>query len=138
MFNVSLQRIYLFLFFTGLYGFLSFWITITYFFNIKFFVIGGIIFYIFISLFHIGITRITARNETGKVDLDFKNNVFFIYVISLCIIYIFGVYLLQWAMINYLNVPTTVFRTVNWILNLFSLFISILFSFTEKKQLKTL
>ena len=133
MLNLSFHRIYIFLFFTGAYAFLSFWISVTYFFNIIPFLIGGIIFYLFVSLFHKAIIRITEKNQTKEINKDFKINLFFFGLITFCMFYLAGVYFMQWLVINYLDVPSNIFKIVNWSLNILSLSISFLLSFLEKK-----
>ena len=133
MLNLSLHRIYIFLFFTGAYAFLSFWISVTYFFNILPFLIGGIIFYLFVSLFHKAIIKITEKNQTKEIRNEFKINLFLLGLIVFCLIYLAGVYFMQWLVTNYLDVPSNVFKIVNWALNFFFLFISFLLSFFEKK-----
>lgn len=135
MLNFSPYRIYFFLFFTGAYTFLSFWISITYFFNIIPFLIGGIIFYLFVSLFHKAIIKLTEKNQTKKIKNNFKINLLLLGLIIFCIIYIVMVYFMQWLAVNYLNVPTNIFKIVNWGLTFLSLSISFLLSFFEKKAI---
>jgi len=133
MLNVSLHRIYKFLFFTNVYAFLSFWISVTYFFNAPPFVIGGVIFYLFVSIFHRGIIKIAEKNQIKETKNNFKISVFFLGLLVFCIIYLAGVYVIQWLAISKLDVPSDVFKVVNGSLNLLSLFISFTLSFFEKK-----
>jgi len=136
MLKISPQRIYYFLFFTAVYVFLSFWISVTYFYNLKPFFIGGLIFYIFVLLFHKAIIEITENKEINKFNklVKFQINLFFIVLIFFCVIYILGVYWMQWLVINYLSFPTSIFKKVNWRLSGISLIASLLLSFLARKK----
>jgi len=139
MFKINLQRIYIFLFFNAGYGFLSFWISVTYFYRIRAFFIGGAISYLFVLLFHRAIIKIMDKNKIDqKLPPNFKVSLFYAGLILFCALYILGVYIMQRLMIDYLNFPEGIFKEINWVLNITSLLLSSLLSFLDTKAGKNI
>ncbi|MEK6844351.1 MAG: hypothetical protein AABX83_02895 [Nanoarchaeota archaeon] len=132
-FNFTLQRAYLFVFFEAGYTFLSWWIALNLIFFFPF-AIAGIIFYLITCVFHIAVTKLIARNEPSKNKFSKSTgiSIFFIILISFCVLVIFGVYGLEWIAIKYLQISKKWFSLVNIGLSILSLLISFAISFATK------
>ncbi len=132
MLNISSQKISLFLFFSCIYAFLSLWISIVYFFKINVLLIGGILFYIFASLFHIAVIKLT---EPYNIKKENNSNItlFFIIMTIFCGVSLAGIYFMQNIAVKYSDIPENIFRIVNWSLTLISFAISFGISFMQKK-----
>jgi len=135
MLTINFQRIYYFLFFNVCYSFLVFWITVSYFYKINGFLIGGIFAYFLVILFHRAIVNISNANPTPAFD-DKKIKLFFVISIIFCAIGVLGVVLLKEIMISKLNMPREIFQNIDWILEAVSLTISFLLSFINKDLTK--
>ncbi|MDD5606702.1 MAG: hypothetical protein PHN37_02460 [Candidatus Pacebacteria bacterium] len=133
MLNIKYFNFLFFLFFNGAYSFLSFWISITYFYEVKWFFAWGVVLYLFLILFHRGIIKI-LKDTRRTINKNLKINLFFIFLILFSIFYLTGTYFIQELVINNFEVSSDVFRIVNSVLVVFSLIISFLFSFFEKKE----
>jgi len=134
MIKISPQKTYYFFFFSTAYAFLSFWISLTYFAKENNFLIGGVLFYLFVIIFHRAIINITNKNQV-QVDEMIKNQRlggFYVRLIIFCILGSVSIYLLQQFLISNVDFPSEIFTRVDWVLNLFSLIISFLLSFSEK------
>ena len=131
-FNFTLQRTYIFLFFQACNLFLTWWIATT---LILFFpfAIGGLIFYIFTALFHKATIKIIEKKEM-QTSVGIRN--FFIVLISFCVLYILGVYGIQWLTIKYMPISEQWFSWVSWGLSLLSTFISFAISFINRNNKK--
>jgi len=132
-FNFTLQRVYIFIFFQACNLFLTWWISTT---LILFFpfAILGLIFYIFTALFHIATIKIIERKEPLKKEMQtsVRISIFLIILISLCVLYILGVYGIQWLTIKYMHISKQWFSWVSWGLSILSIFISFAISFINR------
>lgn len=125
--SFSFYRLYLFLFFTACYTFLTFWITSTLFLFFPFAILG-LIFYVFVVLFHRGVNGIVRRNEGEKQNNSFHWLILLI-VILFTVGYIFAVYWMQSLMITHFGFSETSFKVVGSVLELISIGLGIFLSF---------
>ncbi len=131
--NLSLSRMFIFLFFNCIYAFLTFWIGSTLFLFFPFAIVGFFM-YLFVLVFHKAVISITEKFQDSK-NIQTKKpvfSIFFVFLILFCLSYLAVVYFLQKNIINNFSVPETVFSAVSWFLTLVSLVISFFFSFVNK------
>lgn|SRR3989344_5449952 len=141
MIKTSPQKIYYFVFFSASYAFLSFWISLSYFGRASYpeiangFLIGGILVYLFVLIFHKAIINITNKNleQADKIIKDKRLIIFYTCLIIFCGLGLVSIYLLQKFLIRSANFPSEIFARVNFALNLLSFITSFLLSFFEKK-----
>lgn len=121
----SYQKLYYFLFFTAIYGFLSFWISVMYFFEMKPLLWGGIVFYVIAYGMHKVVTNVEeSAPDVGKM--------FFIIFGIFAALYIAAVYGMQQLIIAQTDITPVTFRIVNWGLIALSLVLSFISSFGKK------
>ena len=134
--NMSLHRAFLFLFFMCAYTFLNFWIATTLFLSIGIFAIFGIVMYVFVSVFHLALIRIGARDELApdqKKAFESKYAFFFFaFLILVSLAYLAGVYWMQGLVVHYLKVPGEMYNAVGLALGIFSLGLSFMLSFIRR------
>lgn len=123
MIAFSYHKLYYFLFFTAVYGFLSFWISIMYFFDMKPLFWGGIVFYVFAY----GMQKVALGVQNDAVPNAGKT--FFIIFGLFAALYIAAVYGLQQLIITQTDITSDIFRVVNWSLVLFGFALSFISSF---------
>ena len=119
-------RMYLFLFFTACYTFLTFWITVTWFLAFPLAVFGFAL-YVFVALFHKGIKGIVSKHE-AKMQKSAPIG-FIIGLIVFVLIYIAGVYWMQGLTVEYLGFSEGAFKIVGTVLEFVSIGLGIFLSF---------
>lgn len=135
-FTFTLYRTYLFLFFSGAYSFLTYWIAMVYLKSPQFAVFFGGGLFLFVLLFHIAIKRLTTKKEINSEGTGNKVNAFLIVLISFVLFYVIGVWGMQWLSVKYLGISKSWFGYVGGVLDAIALIISFLISFLRGKETK--
>jgi hypothetical protein len=110
---------------------------LTYFAKENNFFMAGIIFYIFVIIFHRAMVSITNNNQvpTDKIIKNKRVIRFYVNLIIFCALGCVSIYLLQQFLISVVDIPPEIFTRVDWALSLLSSIISFLLSFSEKKSI---
>lgn len=127
-FTLSLPKLYFFVFFSAVYGFLVFWIATT---LLLFwpFALFGLGMYFFVAMMHKRISSLMART---RAEASLAGNLLLVPLIFFCVAYLFGVYQLQAFFSRYFGIPAGVYEIVALGLHALSLGLGAWLSFFQK------